>query len=352
VPSRNFANIIVTAPVNGQNICSIKAANGGSPAYTKLNTITISEAANVDFGFSTGSALVLKLSAPSGWQFNTSSVLQYNFTSGRNISAVGTALNGLNSTTLIINVTGKKTDLFDAFTIDGLEVQPITTGSSNGNITASSATNFTGITTGSAGTNFATLSIQSAVTPSVTIAASQSGTVCSGTLLTFTPAILNGGSTPTFQWKLNGSIAATGTTFTSSSLTNGDQVSVTMTSSAACVSPATATSNIITASVNPLPQGSLTANGPFCATGTGQLTWTATAGTGPFTIIYNDGVANRTQTNVVSGTPFEVSSNPLTNSTTYTLVSVTDNNGCTRNSGFTEGFTTITINPLQQGSLT
>src|SRR4029078_3911572 len=95
------------------------------------------------------------------------------------------------------------------------------------------------------------------------------------------------------------------------------------------------TGNLATITVNPLPQGSLTANGPFCATGSGQLTWTATAGTGPFTIIYSDGASNRKQANVVSGTPFNVSSNPLTNSTTYTLVSVTDNNGCTRTSGFT-----------------
>ena len=38
------------------------------------------------------------------------------------------------------------------------------------------------------------------------------------------------------------------------------------------------------------------------ATGTGTLTWTATAGTGPFTVVYNDGIANRTQNNVSSGT--------------------------------------------------
>jgi len=107
-----------------------------------------------------------------------------------------------------------------------------------------------------------------------------------------------------------------------------------------------------TITVNPLPQGSLTANGPFCATGAGQLTWTATAGTGPYTVIYNDGVANRTANAVVSGTPFATFTTPVVSTTTYTLVSVTDASGCVRAAGFTGGSATITVNPLPQGSLT
>jgi len=93
------------------------------------------------------------------------------------------------------------------------------------------------------------------------------------------------------------------------------------------------------------PQGSLTANGPFCVTGAGQLTWTKTAGSGQFTIIYNDGVANHTATSVTSGTPFAVFTTPITTSTTYTLVSVQDAN-CTRSNGFTGGAATIYVSPL------
>ena len=33
-------------------------------------------------------------------------------------------------------------------------------------------------------------------------------------------------------------------------------------------------------------QGSISANGPFCGSGNGQLTWTASSGTGPFVVIY------------------------------------------------------------------
>jgi len=101
----------------------------------------------------------------------------------------------------------------------------------------------------------------------------------------------------------------------------------------------------ITLTVNSLPQGSLTANGPFCTTGSGQLTWAATAGAGPYTVIYNDGVANRTVTNVVSGTPFATFTTPVTATTTYTLVSVA-NITCIRTTGFTGGSASITVNAL------
>ena len=110
---------------------------------------------------------------------------------------------------------------------------------------------------------------------------------------------------------------------------------------------ATANSGSNTVSIfrnNPkFPQGSLTANGPFCS-GTGKLTWVTTEGIGPFTVIYNDGTANRTITNVTSGTAFEVFTNPVISTTTYTLVSVVGSDDAVRTSGFTVGSATITIN--------
>ena len=106
-----------------------------------------------------------------------------------------------------------------------------------------------------------------------------------------------------------------------------------------CNGPANA-SKLVT--VNPLPQGSLSANGPFVGSGTGMLTWTATAGTDPFTVVYNDGTANCTALGVMSGVAFNVFTNPVTSTTTYSLVSVSDVN-CTRSSAFTDGSATITV---------
>ncbi len=93
--------------------------------------------------------------------------------------------------------------------------------------------------------------------------------------------------------------------------------------------------------VNPQPQGSLSANS-ICKGEEGFLTWTATAGTGPFTVVYNDGT-NHTQSGVTSGTHFSVGTH--TASKTYTLVSVTDAATCTRNSNFTLGSATVSVNP-------
>jgi hypothetical protein len=114
---------------------------------------------------------------------------------------------------------------------------------------------------------------------------------------------------------------------------------VVATTAAGC--PATMTGTA-TVSVNSLPQVSVFSGNNICSYGTGQLTLTASSGVSPFTVIYNDGSANQTIAGVSSGTAFNVSPNPAS-TTNYTLVSVTDNNGCLRNSAFTDGNATITL---------
>lgn len=99
--------------------------------------------------------------------------------------------------------------------------------------------------------NVITADIQPAVTPAVSITASVT-TVCAGSPVSFTAAAANGGATPAYQWQVNGvATGPGGNSYVSSSLANGDVVSCTLNSSAACSSPVTANSNAVTITVNP-----------------------------------------------------------------------------------------------------
>jgi len=90
------------------------------------------------------------------------------------------------------------------------------------------------------------------------------------------------------------------------------------------------------------PQVSAFSGNTICSGATGQLTVTTSAGTGPFTLVYNDG-ANQTVTGVTSGVAFNAVNNP-SSTTNYTLVSITEASGAIRTSGFTDSAATITVN--------
>lgn len=103
--------------------------------------------------------------------------------------------------------------------------------------------------TSTAGTTSVTITPN--VTPSVSITSS-STEICTSTQTGSTPVIftanpVEGGTNPSFQWK-NGTtnVGTNSPTYTANSLANGAQISVVMTSNAACASPVTATSNVIT----------------------------------------------------------------------------------------------------------
>ena len=95
-----------------------------------------------------------------------------------------------------------------------------------------------------------TISTSSSIVPTVTI--SGSTTLCQGASVTYTAAGTNGGSTPAYQWKVNGTNAGNDSSaFTSNALANADVVSCVYTSSSQCASPGSATSNLLTVSVQP-----------------------------------------------------------------------------------------------------
>ena len=78
--------------------------------------------------------------------------------------------------------------------------------------------------------------------------------ICQGSTVTFTATPYNGGSNPLYQWKVGGANVGPLTasnTFTYTP-TNGQQISVTMTSNEICILNPTVTSDVITMIVNPL----------------------------------------------------------------------------------------------------
>jgi gliding motility-associated-like protein len=90
------------------------------------------------------------------------------------------------------------------------------------------------------------------------------------------------------------------------------------------------------------PAGTL-AGDVICSGQQAKLTFNATAGTGPFTIVYNNGTNNVTVTNVQSGVPFNIVPNP-TVTTTYTLVSIRDANRCSETRTVSGVTATVIVN--------
>jgi hypothetical protein len=87
------------------------------------------------------------------------------------------------------------------------------------------------------------------VTPSVVINASAT-TLCSGTSATFTASPTNGGTTPSYQWKVNGiNVGTNSASYSTSSLQNGDIVTCVLSSSLPCVTSSSVTGNSITVTV-------------------------------------------------------------------------------------------------------
>jgi len=123
-----------------------------------------------------------------------------------------------------------------------------------------------------------TVTVNSGTTPSVSIN-TYTNSICAGQSVTFSTTPVNGGLAPSYQWKLNGNniAGAIYSPYQSSSLANGDVVSVVMTSSMACASPSSAISNAITMTVHPIVTPSVSITGSATSICPGQsVTFTAT----------------------------------------------------------------------------
>ncbi|HEX8517709.1 MAG TPA: PKD domain-containing protein [Bacteroidia bacterium] len=116
----------------------------------------------------------------------------------------------------------------------------------SGDVITCILTSSAGCVPGPVTSNAITMTVNPNIPVSVTISASPSGSVCSGSSVTFTAAPVNGGTAPVYQWKVNGSnVGANSVSYSSSSLNNGDVVTCVITSNASCVTGNPATSNAV-----------------------------------------------------------------------------------------------------------
>lgn len=178
---------------------------------------------------------------------------------------------------------------------------------------------------------------------SVSIAANPGTTICAGTSVTFTATPTNGGTTPAYQWKLNGTnVGSNSPTYTTTTLANGNVVTCELTSNVSCPTGNPATSNSLTMTVNLLPVPTFTPApaDPECQgddvtyttqSGMSNYTWSVSGTDGSDYSITSGGIGSNS-----------VTLKWLTTGSKTVTVGYTGGNGCASASPATS---TITVNP-------
>jgi hypothetical protein len=192
-----------------------------------------------------------------------------------------------------------------------------------------------------AASNSLTISIITNSAPAVNVTTTTAGVLCQGASVDFSATPTNGGSAPTYQWKVNGTNSAVGATFSSSNLNNGDIVNCVMTSNSSCASPLTATSNNDTVKIVPtvVPAIVITAlDSSVCAGEAVSFSSNTTlAGTTPYYQWKVNGA------NAGNGSTF--SSTTLTNGAVISC-ELTSSQQCASPSKVNSGSINVTINSL------
>jgi hypothetical protein len=193
--------------------------------------------------------------------------------------------------------------------------------------------------------NAITITVTSVVVPAVTIVAAPGNTICAGVSVTFTATPSNGGTLPTYQWKKGGTpiAAETNATYTTTTLANGDVISVDMVSNSGCASPTGASSPSITMTVNPNVVPSVTVladKTTICPGDAVKFTATPVNGGTP-TYQWRDA----SNTPIAGATNATYTTTSLTASNNSVTVVMTSTATCASPTTGTSAPTVITVNP-------
>jgi hypothetical protein len=298
--SGNVANILC----GGSNTGSINLNNSGTGTFgyswTGPNsfTATTKDISNLEAGIYYVTVTSAACFASDSFVITTPSVLSVNSTISNSSVCSGTTVN-LDATAS--GGTGSYSYLW-------FGTNNFTATSANTSLVADSLSpGFYSVTvTDSNGCTANSLVMLTNVTPSITPLASITSTattICAGVSVTFNSTTSGGGVTPSYQWNINGTPISgeTNASFTSTTLNDGDVVTLTYTTSEVCYTALTATSNSIAMTVNPIvnPLASISANSSIICPGTNVTFTSLTEGGGSAATYqwYLNGVAMIGETN-------------------------------------------------------
>lgn len=134
------------------------------------------------------------------------------------------------------------------------------------------------VTSANVTSNAIVFTVNPFVTPVVTITALGGVNVCKGVKMAFKATVTNGGSAPVYKWWLNDKQAGTNSAgYVDSLPVDGDSVSLTVTSNAACLTESTVKSNVLKLKIDsPEPVITIAANKDTAICAGTTVTFTAT----------------------------------------------------------------------------
>ncbi len=158
------------------------------------------------------------------------------------------SLSGGPCTGSTLTVTSSATPTQVVFLLNG---SAVTTSTSLTYVANAAGTYTATVTTATGSATTTGVVITALTTPSIVISAIPGSTnICAGTNINFNATVTTPGTAPAYQWKRNNNPVGTNSpTFSTAAIANGDVISCTLTSNAACASPTTASSNNITYTV-------------------------------------------------------------------------------------------------------
>ncbi|WPR71173.1 T9SS type A sorting domain-containing protein [Flavobacterium sp. NG2] len=341
-------NVTFTAtPTNGGTTPIYQWKLNGSNVGTNSNTYSNSTLANGDIVTVTLTSNATCATGNPATSANTTMTVNPNLPVSVSVGASATTICAGTNVTFTATPTNGGTNPIYQWKLNGSNVGTNSSTYSNSTlangdiVTVTLTSNATCATGNPATSGSTTMTVNPNLPVSVSVGASAT-TICAGTNVTFTATPTNGGTTPIYQWKLNGSnVGTNSSTYSNSTLANGDIVTVTVTSNATCATGNPATSGNTTMTVNPnLPVSvSIGASATTICAGT-NVTFTATPTNGGTNPIYQW---------KLNGSNVGTNSSTYSNSTLangdIVTVTVTSNATCATGNPATSGNTTMTVNP-------